>query len=108
MIEKESQIEVQQQVSLALDIRPDAAWEEWIQTVAARINRLIETDFPGLVQLLYRLDVSESRIRKMLAGKTGKDAGSVIAELVVERQLEKIRTRRQFRSSNDIPDDEKW
>ncbi|WP_276479743.1 hypothetical protein [Paraflavitalea pollutisoli] len=108
MIEKEFQIQVQHLLSPALAIRPDADWNEWMQTVATRVSRLIETDFPALVNLLYQMDVSESKLKALLAGKPGTDTGILIARLMVERQLEKIRTRNAYRSSKDIPDDEKW
>lgn len=107
-MEKDRQIEVQQKLSPELNILADTNWNNWMQEAADRINKMIVTDFAGLVNLLYRMDVSERKLKAILAGNPHQDAGLVIAELMVERQLEKIRSRRQYRSSNDIPDDEKW
>lgn len=87
---------------------PGTDWSAWMQELAAKVNSLIGTDFSRLVQLLYRMDVSEARLRQLLAANPDKDAGMLIAGLMVERELQKIRTRRQFKASNDIPDDEKW
>ncbi|WP_315818669.1 hypothetical protein [Paraflavitalea speifideaquila] len=39
--------------------------------------------------MLYRLDVSEPRLKQLLAQETGTNAGELIAALIVERQLEK-------------------
>lgn len=99
---------VKQQLSPEFNIQEDGSWEEWMNQLAVRINAMILSDFTGLVNLLYRLDVSEPRIRAVLSDQAGSDAGSLIAALMVERQLEKIRTRELYRSAKDIPDDEKW
>jgi hypothetical protein len=72
------------------------------------INHLIITNFNSLVNILYRLDVSEQKINDALSGHPGTDAASLIADLILERQLEKIRTRNLFKSNNDIPEEEKW
>ena len=72
------------------------------------INELLEKDFGLLVQLLYRVDVNEKKLRKHLQENEGKDAASIIADLLMNRQLEKIRTRKLFWKQNDVPEDEKW
>lgn len=73
------------------------------------INELINKDFQALVQLLYRVDVNENKIRLYLNQKTNEDAASVLADLVIERQLEKIKSRETFKSTNkNKTDEEKW
>lgn len=79
-----------------------------LQRLALQINHLIQADFHRLVASLYRLDISESKLKQTLEENTDKDAGELIAMLVVERQLQKLKTRQQFKSTRDIPDDEKW
>jgi len=77
--------------------------------LAAHINTLIQTDFQRLVSLLYRIDVSENKLRSLLEKNPGADAGLIIAELIIERQLQKIKSRRQFtRRDNNIDENEKW
>lgn len=76
--------------------------EQAEQLLAEKLNTLIRTDFNALVQLLYRIDVSESRLRNLLnekqlnADEKQLDAGTIIARLVIERQLQKIETRRLY------------
>lgn len=72
------------------------------------INRMILEDFTFLVSLLYRLDVSERKLKDILKTNSQDDAGKLIAQLIIERQLEKLRTRRLFNNDDDIPDKEKW
>jgi hypothetical protein len=80
--------------------------------LAEKINILIQRDFGTLVQLLYRIDVSEKRLRGMLDSDTGEDAGRVIARLIMERQWQKIESRRRFRQDDAGQDNdtgvERW
>lgn len=83
--------------------------EELQQRLAEHINELIKTDFHKLIALLYRIDVSEPKLKQLLQQQPGKDTGDLIAELIIERQLQKIKSRKQFsQRDNDLPGEEKW
>ena len=51
------------------------------------INELIKEDFSKLVQLLYRIDVSEAKLKNILEANPNENAGKLIAQ-VVERVLD--------------------
>jgi hypothetical protein len=75
----------------------------------AAVNELINHDFDALLQLLYRVDVSESKLRTMLQQLPGSDAAEIIANLLVERHLQKIKSRRENQQRDEsISDDERW
>ena len=75
----------------------------------SHINYLINHDFEKLVFYLYRIDVNESRMKYLLDQKEGENAAGLIADLIIERQLEKIKSRQQFRQRDkDIDENEKW
>jgi hypothetical protein len=79
------------------------------QALADKINQLINTDFSRLVSLLYRVDVNEQKLKIILKENANTDAGLLIADLMIERQSEKIRSRQQNqRGHNNISDEEKW
>lgn len=79
------------------------------QLLAEKINELLNTDFQKLVSILYRMDVSEAKLKLLLQNNPGSDAGIIIADLMIERQTEKIKSRQQFRQrDNDIDENEKW
>jgi hypothetical protein len=83
--------------------------EELRNVMAAYINELIIQKFDYLVSLLYRMDISENKLKLLLASYPGADAGLVIADLVIERQAQKIKSREQYRSrDNDISEEERW
>lgn len=61
-----------------------------------RIEELAEKDMEKLLFILYRIDVSEKKLYTVMR-ETPPDAFSAtIADLIIERQLQKIKTRQQF------------
>lgn len=79
------------------------------EKLIALINELIANDFERLIGLLYRLDISEKKLKQALAENSGTDAALLIADAIIQRQAEKIKTRAELRRQNDnIPEDEKW
>lgn len=73
------------------------------------VNDLIKSDFEKLVSLLYRIDVSEQKLKSLLQQFPGEDAGNIIATLILERQEQKLKTRKLFSQRDNDPDDEeKW
>lgn len=75
----------------------------------AYINHLIAHDFSKLVYLLYAVDVPEKKLKRLLAENPGENAGKLIAQLMLERQEQKRKSREQFKQNPaDIPDDERW
>jgi len=88
---------------------PDKAEDKWLLVFTQRINELIECDFPKLVAILYRLDVNEARLSQLLKDYPNSDAGKIIGELIIERQLQRARSRQAFRPKNEnIDENEKW
>jgi hypothetical protein len=83
--------------------------ERFREKLAAYIHSLINTDFEKLISILYRLDVSENKLKALLAENQAVDAGVLIAAAIIERQLQKITSRKKYNGSGkDIPEEEKW
>ena len=78
------------------------------QRLAVYLNDLLLHDFHSLVQLLYRVDVSEKKIKTVLQEHPSEDAGNLLAGLLIQRQAEKRVTRNRFRSSPGSSDEERW
>ncbi len=62
------------------------------------INDLIQNNFQRLVAILYKVDVDENKLKRILKEDAGKDAADIIATLIIEREIQKIETRKQFGS----------
>src|SRR5262245_66275759 len=94
---------------LAMLKENDSSIETVRQNISTHVNDLINHDFEKLVQLLYRLDIDEMKLKKALNEHGEKKAGDLIADLIIERQLQKIKSRQQFNNPDDsISDEEKW
>ncbi len=77
--------------------------------LATYINNLILENFDQLISLLYRLDVSEQKLKILLKENSEADAGKLIATLIIERQIQKIKSRQEHqRDKNMMDDEEKW
>src|ERR1700761_894194 len=89
---------------------PEGITAEALETVlAARVDHLISNDFETLLQLLYRIDVSENKLRGVLQENEGHAPGRIIARLIIERQVQKMETRRKYGSSPAADDgEERW
>lgn len=94
---------------LAIELPGKISMGELREKLRQQINEMITTDFQRLVSLLYRVDVNEEKLKSLLIENQGEDAGKIIAELVIERQMQKIKTRREFNSEDkNISDEDKW
>jgi hypothetical protein len=88
---------------------PETSINAFQEKLSAYIAELINHDFGKLINILYRLDVSEQKLRALLASSAATDAGLLIAELIIERQSQKIKSRRQFNQrGKNIADEERW
>ena len=87
-------------------IENQSTWNR--ELLAGKINELLTTDFQKLISILYRVDVSEDKLKKLLQENPTADAGLIIADLMIERQLQKSKSKKETKINNDIPDDESW
>ena len=102
--------QVQQEIiqAISADLLPQASLAVFKEKLSAYINDLINHDFEKLIHILYCLDVSEKKLKSTLASSSS-NAGMLIAEMIIERQVQKIKTREQFRQQNSgFSDEEKW
>jgi hypothetical protein len=70
------------------------------------INELIKNDFSRLVQLLYRIDVSEKKLKNILQENPNENAGKLIAAVIIERLEATKKARENFKTSPGIDDKE--
>jgi hypothetical protein len=97
-------------INQSLDIfLPDVFSKDELKIkLTAHINHLINHDFEKLIYYLYRIDVDEHKMRRLLNQREGENAAGLIADLIIERQIQKMESRRKHSRKEDIPDDEKW
>ncbi|MGZ5133814.1 MAG: hypothetical protein ACXWCG_01635 [Flavitalea sp.] len=82
--------------------------EDLQQKLASKINDLIQKDFSSLINILYRIDVDEIKLKQALESSPNEDAGDIIAKIIIDRQMQKIRLRKPFTKKADSDNEEKW
>jgi hypothetical protein len=97
------------QKEFSLSVPEKISITEIKEMLSSHINHLITNNFNLLVSLLYRIDVNETKLKTLLKDNPGEDAGRIIAELIIERQLQKIKTRQQFnQGKTTTSEEEAW
>jgi hypothetical protein len=94
--------------SLEIELPVSVSQQELRGQLAAHINHLINTDFEKLVFYLYRIDVDETKMRHLLEQREGENAAGLIADLIIERQLQKMESRKKFSSDRGGEEEERW
>lgn len=84
------------------------SYADLLQNLSYHINHLITNDFTKLIALLYRLDVSEEKVRILLKNQTHELACVSIAKLIIERQQKKMQMKASYKKDENISEDEKW
>ena len=94
---------------LSLELSDKLSVSELEQQLTDHINHLINTDFEKLVYYLYRIDVNETKMKQLLQQEGGENAAQLIAQLIIDRQLQKIKSRVEHKtSSTEDEGAERW
>ena len=59
---------------------------------------LVEDDFPKLLQVLYRADVDQYKLKDLLENTEGKSTAEIIADAYITRQKAKVETWKKYSS----------
>jgi hypothetical protein len=62
------------------------------------INHMLDNDFERLLVAMYRLDINEHRFKMALSDLNTLNVAQDIADLVIEREMQKVLTRRKYRN----------
>lgn len=85
------------QRNLPANIDYNRELEELRKFLAERVNTLMNEDFDRFVNSLYRIDIQENKIRKVFNDKSNPDLSGKIADLIIERQLQRAKTRLMYK-----------
>jgi len=107
MNENESTLASELSNKLEIDLPEKRSLEELKVLLSGYISHLMSSNPDKLVSILSRVDVSEKTLKANLQNQE-ENASSIMAQMIIDRQLEKIKTRERYRSNNDIAEDEKW
>ena len=93
------------QVQNSLQLRPDLVEkvsndEELLKLIEELVTELVNHDFERLLLMLYRLDVSEQKVKQAIDTAGPANASRNIAELILAREKEKAVSREQYKTDN--------
>ncbi|HMQ79131.1 MAG TPA: hypothetical protein PKE39_01620 [Ignavibacteria bacterium] len=74
------------------------SFEEIHRVLTERIHELLEKNVEKLIFILYRIDVGQKRTDEIFNNPSKEEIASLLATAVIERQLEKVKTRRKYSS----------
>jgi len=77
--------------------------DELFDVIKARVKYLLEIQPDLLMSYLYRLDVLESKINAVLSLDSPVDPVDGLSRLILERQKERIATKKKYKSDPPIP-----
>ncbi len=74
--------------------------------LANKITELMDTNYEKLINILYRIDINEDKLKKLFDSKNREFIPEQLAELIIERQIQKVRIRNMYRNNNkNLPED---
>lgn len=85
-------------ISSDLELSNESSNDQFAQ-LSTYLNELINRDFNAVVQILYRMDVSEAKVRQKLVNPLPEEtAGSILAHLLIQREMEKMKWRERYKN----------
>jgi hypothetical protein len=68
------------------------------QFLIEKIQYLLSYDTEKLWWVLYRIDISENKAIEALQAEPKENGVERLADLIIERQIQKVKTRREYQS----------
>lgn len=86
---------VQKDLQLATS-KEDLDEEQAIEWLSKGIRQLLNQDFERFLQICYRIDLSEAKLKKILHESEPDELAMDLANAIWERQKQKIEIRRRY------------
>ena len=71
--------------------------EDFRKYLIGKLKYLLDEKFDTLVNVLYRIDISEKKLSQLFSGKNKDSIPSNLADLIIERQLQKMHLRKLYK-----------
>lgn len=83
-------------ISKDFDIAENLSEEQLYQILVNSFDYLVENDFSKLLQILYRADVDQYKLKELLESSDNQNSAEVIAKAYIDRQKAKIETWKKY------------
>ncbi len=71
------------------------------ERLTRKITELIDKDYERLLNILYRIDINENKLNELFGSKNREYIPEKLADLIIERQLQKINFRNKYRNEKN-------
>ena len=83
-------------------VPPETLTHEMLRDwLAGKVSELMKHNFHKLLSILYRIDVHENNVKRVFDEYTPNEIPSMIAELIIQRQIQKAKTRIAYRKKQE-------
>lgn len=73
---------------------------EFKKYLSQKLSDLMDNNFNQLVNILYRIDIDEYKLKKIFSAESRAYIPDALAELIIERQIQKIYWRNKYRQGD--------
>ena len=77
-------------------------FEQLFDVVYPIINKLITNNYQQFLNILYRIDVNELKLKQEMAKVDANQYSEVVTRLVLQKELQKVIIRNIYSKENDI------
>lgn len=90
---------IQKDLSLDHESLPEsvASTDDLKKALIPVINYLLNKDLNRLLNALYRIDISEKKVKEVLTLEHPENMASCLADLIVQREMQKVITRNKYK-----------
>ncbi len=74
--------------------------EEFRKYLTDKMKDMLDKNYNLLINTLYRIDISEKKLSELFSAKNKDSIPQKLADLIIERQIEKINYRKRYREGN--------
>jgi dsDNA-binding SOS-regulon protein len=74
--------------------------EEFRKYLTDKMKDMLDKNYNLLINTLYRIDISEKELSELFSAKNKDSIPQKLADLIIERQIEKINYRKRYREGN--------
>ena len=73
-------------------------YESLEKRISSIVGHLLDRDMNRLLNSLYRIDVDELKFKKILTEESPENLSKKIAQEIIKRELQKVKTRERYRN----------
>lgn len=71
--------------------------EEFKKYLTNKLEKLLDTKYDALINILYRIDVGEDKLSVLFSGKNREYIPAALADIIIERSLQKVIFRQMYK-----------